>query len=820
MKEKNTSILFTIGIFAALLTFIYFSNNVKATINRYDFDDGITKWYQPSNIINQVAQLPISENNLQLGYTFGLAQNTSGKVVSGGDGTIQQNSLSTGDNTSFSKMNVFLNNKSNYISSIFQGGYSSDLSNKENVSITSPDFMIVPSNSNGSKGISSDAFNVLGNPGSNNGTGNTGLSSKQFFYGKDKNGNPAYKIMGYFNRKNNSGLKNGNYNMEVELLLRASPTKSAIVQREMYVKNLDTTPAEFVTLFGEDTKIGDSSGGNDNVTVKDLGNKKGIYIEDLYNGSEYRLMVTNQIPDGFDSYNGQLRVKNWAAGLKNGLITGTGAEADNNTKGTWLTKTGDSAYVLKWNSKTLKPGAIAHFGSTMGVTSKPYSIPTATKTYINETRPDDNGINKVGDKLKFTLQLTNNGYGSQWNAKEIVDHIPKGLQIDTKSVTKTSGSFLDSQSEQSDYDETTRTLTVPTPYKLTDGMTETVTFEATLTSEALQNLDSNLNLTNTADFLGSDHNISPNITDTFHASTSFPVSYPDYNYTFKKQIKNITNNEEYQDSTTAKSGDRIGYQIIYRVETNSKDYLIQADTINDVLPNGLTLDKDSIRTQGADGQWYSQHDGINTGLVKTLRPGQQVTIQFEVNVTSSAVGILTNNAYITNVITDNANTKYDKQISTDAILNIKKINAFISTPKNIDFGSTKMYGKEKTLQNISTDGELIISHPDSDSFKVNVFYDNTDPHNSLVNANGETIPTDNSKLLFIKQRNNTYDDPGDWQPILPSGTSIQKAPFKGNQQSLNLTKYIGVNDWQIKLAANTPSGIYKGTLTWGLTESV
>lgn len=55
---------------------------------------------------------------------------------------------------------------------------------------------------------------------------------------------------------------------------------------------------------------------------------------------------------------------------------------------------------------------------------------------------------------------------------------------------------------------------------------------------------------------------------------------------------------------------------------------------------------------------------------------------------------------------------------------------------------------------------------------------------------------------------------------LPGGTPIQTAPFKGNQQSLNLTKYVGTNDWKIKLASNTASGLYKGTLTWGLTESV
>lgn len=824
MKFRGTLVLLAISFFAAFFTFIYFTNTITAEdIGRYDFNDGIDKWNHPSNIINQVGELPIKDN-LKLGYAFGLAQNTSGKVSTGGDDTIEKNSISTGDLSSYSKMNIFLNDNNDYISAIFQSGFSNTNSNKEGVSQTSPDFMIAPSTSNTAKGITSAAFSVLGNPGTLNGSGNTGLSSKKYFWGKDKNGNPAYKIMGYFDRKNNSGFQNGNYHFEVELLLRASPTHSAMVQREMFVKNLDNKPAEFVTLFGEDTKIGEDTSGDDSVAVKDLGNKKGIYIEDLNNGKYYRLMVSNQTIDGFDSYNGQARVSNWASGLTNGLVTGSGAETHNNPKGTQLTGVVDSAYILKWNSRTLAPNQVAHFSSAMGVNKRNYSIPTPSKTYINETRRD--GTNRIGDKLKFTLQLTNNGYDSQWNAQEVIDHIPNGLQIDPNSITQTSNTFLNSQPSPTDYDSTTRTLTVPTPYKLTDGKSETVTFEATLTSDALQNLDGNLNFTNTAYFLGSDAEVSSNITDTFKASTSFPVLTSGFKYTFQTKIKNITNNEDYRESTTAKIGDRIGYQTIYKVDPDSHFDLVRADNIDDKLPDGLLLDSKSIKTQGVDGKWYDQTWGIHTGAVNTIKPGQQITTQFEVNVSASSIGTISNNAFITKVETNEPfdfnlkNTTYDEQIATAAILNIQKMNSFIDTPKTIDFGSIKMQGKPVTLNNINTDGELIVSHPDSNNFKVNICYDNDNPHTHMFNSNGETIPTSDSDLLFIKQRNNSFEDIGTWQPILPGGTPIQTAPFKGNQQSLNLTKYVGTNDWKIKLASNTPSGLYKGTLTWGLTESV
>jgi len=482
MKVRNNFKLFLIGLFSILLAFICFSNNASAaTVGPYAFNDGITNWSSTST--NKVGELPIDGNNLQLGYAFGLAQNTSGKVTTGGDDTVTKDSVSNGINTQYSKMNVFLNNSGNYISSVYQGGYTNPSSIKENVSPTSPNFMIAPSTAITLNGITSTAFSILGNPGSSNGTGNTGLSNKAYYYGTDANGNPAYKITGHFTRSNNSGYKNGNYDMDVEILLRPSPTNSAIVQREMYVKNTASTAAEFVTLFGEDTKLGDSSGGNDKVPVYDLGNKEGLYIGDTYNNNEFRLMVTNQTPDGFDSYNGQARSDNWAAGLTNGYVTGTGAETNNNPKGTQLTGYVDTAYILKWNSTTLAPGQTAHFGSTIGVTAKPYSIPTPSKTYKNETRSD--GTNKVGDKLKFNLKITNNGYGAKWNYNKLVDVIPKGLQVDPSTLKLTDDNGATQILDPSDYNASTNTITIPPALTLTDEQHATVTFEAQITSMQL-----------------------------------------------------------------------------------------------------------------------------------------------------------------------------------------------------------------------------------------------------------------------------------------------------------------------------------------------
>lgn len=818
-KNKNFK-LFLISFFSIFLTFISFTKTVSAasiTIDPYDFDDGITNWVQQK--YNQVANIPIDGTNLQLGYAFGLAQDTKGKVSTGNDSTITTDSISVGINTTYSKMNVFLNQNGNYISSVFQGGYTSSGSNRENVSPTSPDFMIAPTGDSSLQGITSPAYNILGNPSAtNNGTGNTGMTSKKYYVGTDANGHPAYKIMGHFTRTNNSGYKNGTYDMEIEILLRASPTNSAIVQREMYVKNLSTDTAEFVTLFGEDTKLGDSNGiSNDMVPVYDLGNKQGIYVQDTYSGNNYRLFVTNNMPDGFDSYVGQVASTNWAKKFNGSSVTGTGDEANNNPNGTLLTTFGDSTYTLKWNPTTLQTGETAHFGSTMGVTAKPYSIMTPEKTYTNETRSD--GTNIVGDKLKFNLKITNNGYGAKWNYTKLVDKLPAGLQVDASSMKLINNDGTSQDLAESDYDASTNTITVPPGLSLTDSQYATVTFTATITKEALSSSGGENTITNTANFSGIDVGNNETVQKTFAASVDIKVQPANLTYTFTKMVKKH-GDSTYSPSIDAKKGTVVDYQILYSVDSESKDSVNSGAILDDILPDGLQLDTSSIKIWGpgdSDSDGYHQ-DHISTG-VNAIGKGQRVKVEFSATVTASSVGTLTNTATMTNVNTS-GNQHYDKQTSTAADVNVQNVDAITQVPTNIDFGSTNMYGQNKTLQNISTLGELIVSHPSNSPYNVTVSYDNDNASSQMTNSNGDTLPSDATGLIFIRQRTDKDTDPGTWTPITPSGTSIQSSDFTDYSTAVNLTNYIGAGNWQLKVSSNTVPGAYNGTLTWGLTESI
>lgn len=253
----------------------------------------------------------------------------------------------------------------------------------------------------------------------------------------------------------------------------------------------------------------------------------------------------------------------------------------------------------------------------MGVTAKPYSIPTASKTYTNLSRTGS--VNKVGDKLKFTLKMTNNGFGAQWNYKDLTDAIPKGLQLDTSSIKESfnGGTFQTPASNKYNYDSSSGTLTVTPEQALTDEQYETVTYEATIENEALQNLDANNELTNTAKFNGSDYNVSPNQVDTYKASVKFPVSPPDFRYNFTKQVKNITNGEtSFNDSTSAKKGDIVDYFIKFEVDSNSTDTMDTDSKFTDTLEPGLEQYGTVYIKGPGDSEPYKNGTNINTAVTK------------------------------------------------------------------------------------------------------------------------------------------------------------------------------------------------------------
>lgn len=837
--------LFIEGIFLVTFNLVCSATQTVEAQNQQSIggiDDGIENWTQADR--SQVGYLDIGGGK-KLGYTFGLARDHYGRVTNGGDSTITKDSYNpkpdeygAGDdgvdyNNMFrSKINVFLNDNNIAIGSTYQDNYSDsdvrDTLAQDSVSRTSPDFLIAPPNSRSR--INTLDFSLLSQ-----------MTNKKYYVGFDSNNNKTFKIVGDFVRKPFyrqdrhkiwNKINNGNYNLTAEILLRPSPNNSAVVQRELYLHNSSGDNQELNVLFGEDTMLGT----NDGIPIYDLDEKQGLYIQD-YQG-KYQLMVSNNVPDGFKHYKAQDynfdgydsnddedyninyhedNANNWVKGFDNGDLNGNGDEQYNFRYGQQLIDSTDTSYILSWGHTDLASGQTSHYVSTMGVTASGYAVPYVKKTYTNETSQD--GKNHIGDRLKFTLKANNSGMKSSWLYKKLVDKMPSGLQIDPTTIRISDDDRTDKVISMTDYNDDTKTLTVPTNRSLKDGQSATVTFEANITNDAVKNLDNNSSITNKGEFTGIDNSAEDSKSEDkkFTDSSSIPIEASDYEPNFTKQVRNLTTdkNSAYMNKVAAKQDNIVEYKISYNVGY-SKNYLLSGAQITDNLPEGVELTNDPVVITTPDGK-ISQTTTPNTTLAE-IKQGETETIEFKAKVTSPIAGQVINMAKLTGANKSNGQMVGDA-LTNGAEVDTENVDGFVSVPDKIDFGQSNMYGKTKLLKNISTDGELIVRHPAANNFRVNVSYDNDDNRKKIQTATGDTLPTDDTGLIFIKQKSKD-NKVGEWKPLLKVGTSIQSEEFSGHQDLVNLTDLVGVNDWQLKVDARAKAGAYNGKLTWTMVDSV
>jgi len=765
-------------------------------------------------------------DNLKLGYSFGLAQKYGGSkdapplVGTGGDSTITDPSkVVSGDVIQGSKIDIFLDKDNKYVNALYQTQATAYTNNDTDASSTwSPDFMIMPSDS---KVTTATAGNYSILPSIYSGTSaNNSLSNKKYYIGTDKNGNPAYKIVGDLVRTSSTY---GKYNLTVEILLRASESGSPVVQRELYVYNPTTESQSFTTMYAEDTALG-LLGTTDRSFIYDMGDSRGLIITSRADSSNrYTLLITNKTQDGFNQYAGigrdiQTHPTNWLNGFKNSKgvmnVNGSGAEAENNKYGTSLFQNAggsqlvDTAYVLKWNPTVLPAGGVAHFSSTMGAMPQTASSPEVEKSYTNLTSPNA-GKNEVSDRLKFTMKVTNNGYDASWSFDKLIDQLPKGLDIDPTTIKESNNGGAFTTLPESCYDSATRTVTVMPSFTLSDNQSATVTFEANVGK------GSGTTITNTAQFLGTDRKISGATQQTYKASVDVPISKSAFSYTFSKKVKNDTNGEtEYSDHTNAKAGDVLSYETVFTVDDGSIP-LTSATNMIDDRPEGLGTPY-GVTVQGSTGDPYGQGSNTNTGGIHTVSENQSVTVKFKTKVTATSVGDILSYATITGGLT----TKPLENIVSNAItVSIQNVGGITSVPSLVDFGTVNFVGKAIDLKNVETDGQLVVNHPTNTNFSVSVAYNNNDAATQMHNSNGDTLSNGQDNILFFRQRKNAAADLGTWKPIIADGTRLQSDNFKGQENNLNLTEYVGVDDWRLKMDSTTKAGTYKGTLVWSMVDS-
>lgn len=806
------------------------SDAINTSANVMAQYDGITNWklqrYTPSN---QIGEIPIG-GNVSLGYTFGAARNASGKVT-GGDNTITLSSTigsaKLGPNSSAptinnSKINIFLNNNGKYYGILHQGdsSYIGSGGHPERASDTSIDFALLTGKQDS---YFYNDMNVLANletissePG----------SSKLFYTGTDANGRPAYKLAGYYAKKS----------VFVQIVLKADPSGAPIVWRELYVYN-PNGPAQYQTFYGEDTGLNPNNNLTDtvdSVPMFAIGDKKGLYLRSGAdsNGVNYdpasKLFITNDVAGGFKDFMGRTLTNpgNWsikgrsgsgnASSITNPTLPWTSSPNETQNGDTNLPANSnllvlnentpqeykvvdsdgrqDSAYTLRWPQTNSASASVERFVSKIGATISGYAIPTMKLTYKNMNRND--GTNQVNDRLHFNISVRNDGLNSNWTISRILNAMPKGLTIDPKtSVSLTNGNSIDYNPNSS----------------IEVGESADFSFDAIIDNTAPYNLDSKGNLTNKASVFG--NNSGQNDTRELTDSVTIPVQIPKFKYRFTELLRNETTdpNGTFTNKVTAQKDDIIDYKVDF--VSNGSSIVSNAYFYNKFeADDGLELVPNSVAWNGNN---YNTMD-VPMGA---LRNNQTYTVTFKAKVTGISQKTTSNSASLIYGLDGDTGYSNRMDVEEPAIVDIQdapQTTAITEVPSGIDFGSVNSAGFERLLKNISTTGNLRITHAADSPFQVSVSYDNDG--DTPISSNGNKLVQDDGNTLLLNQAKKDTTD--FWKPLNAFPTAINFDGFNGSYKDLDLTKYVGKNKWQLRVPANSQAGQYNGQVTWSIEDTL
>lgn len=781
--------------------------------------DGITNWkLQTGTPPNQIGMIPMG-GKVALGYTFGAARNANGKVVAGDttitltstNSTAQIGEHTTAQTINNSKINVFLINDGMYYGILHQGdsSYIGPGGYPERAADTSIDFALI----NGKQeSYFYQDMNVLANllP-----FGSAPKNSKLFYTGTDANNRPVYKLAGYYSKQS----------VYVQIVLRPDPSGAPIVWRELYVYN-PNGQAQYQTFYGEDTGLNPTNLATDavdNVPMHAIGDGKGLYLE---SGSNYnpasKLFITNDVDGGFKDFMGRTLTNpgNWGVKGRSGSgnaspitnpslpwssfpddtqngDTNAAAGSDllllsNGYKVVDADNQQDSAYTLRWPQTTSTPGTVEKFVSKIGATISGYAIPTMKLSYKNVTHP--NGANQVNDKLHFDIYVKNDGFDTKWVIQRVLDTMPQGLTIDSStSISTINGNSIDYN-----------------PNTVIDvGEATILSFDARIDNTAPYNLDKNGNLTNKAFITG--NNLGQSDTLTLNDSVLIPVEIPKFKYRFNEQLRNETTdpNGAFSNRVTAQKDDIIDYKVNFisngsSIVNNASFYNAFKDT------DGLELVPNSV-------SWNSSIFNDMYFPMGALKNNQTYTVTFKAKVTGISKHASPNSATLIYSL-DGSNTQSRMDVEEPAIVDIQdapQTTAITEVPSKIDFGSVNTAGLERLLKNVSTTGNLRVTHAADTPFQVSVSYDNNGDYPIADNGNN-LVQDDGNTLLFNQAKPDATEL---WKPLNPIPTPISSVGFSGSYKNLDLTEYVGKNKWKLRIPANSKAGQYTGQITWSIEDT-
>ncbi|WP_208422922.1 isopeptide-forming domain-containing fimbrial protein [Latilactobacillus fragifolii] len=645
MKKIFKLFLSIVLTFSLIVLCVLLKNNKALAA---DFNDGISNWYDGTR--TRVNTFPIEQGTLV--YTFGPGD-TDIKIPP--------------------EINLYYQAHFNYYVSAFWGGSAGMQS--------SYDFGINQNKNNTKPTVQNSSFHAPE-------TGqykNSVLKNVKYYYGflDGHLGNQQYlalKVVGEYK------------GFQLEEVLRPSEN-STTVRVDLYLKNMNNANQTGQIIFGKHSSLNDG----ENSPFYSSGGKLGAYTAD----GTYKMSYNTDVPDGPLNYTVSLfnhptegaidPANDWRlnagyiySGYTPADFSGTGLENKTN-KGQEILSTGPNIFSAKWGWETFKPGEVHHYRIDLAAMGAPTVIPQANKKFTNLTSKDNK--NRVGDNLEFSLTATNLGYKSKWNNVVIDDVVPKELDIDINSL-KLSIDGKESSLPSSDYNTSTRKLTVKTNESIPDNSSVTVKFKAKVNGTA-----SGKTVINemSASGLGSNNN---NLSE--NSSVKIPVEKTNYIDNFSKQVANVLSDGSitaYKDTVDAHVGDTIAYHIDYKVSLGS----FNSGIISDNIPNTLDVDPSSIKTTGGT---TSIRQGVINTTIGPLSSGKEVQIDFKAKINGKAnAGDIIKN---TGQISGNTSDGFRKEDSNEADINIKNIPYKSNFTKQVKNETTN---KLNTFEN-TVDGHI------------------------------------------------------------------------------------------------------------------
>lgn len=452
------------------------------------------------------------------------------------------------------------------------------------------------------------------------------LSDKKYFVAKDNDGHIAMKVMGNFSRDGHRFL--------IEILLRPGVSDgNAKVYQDMYVKNISNTSDSFGVFYGGDTQLGNDDG----IPIKSLGNNEGMYIEgaaDKESGSttsttpKYKLLLKIEGKDKPTDFTGSERIADWLSGFASQKFSGSGIV--NTSMGLERNKTiydgMDSSYTLKWPYQTLQPGKTYHVQHEIQGLIGKIVRPEFSKTYQNLTAKD--GKNHIGDQVKFTLNVENNGYQDALTGIKLDDHIDTFFNLDVNSIKLVKADGTKEAVPAAAYDPKTRKLSIPVKETVSDNQVISIEYTTQIDATASGKTVSN---TGYLDCFDQDNNHQE---FKKQATVSFDVVEAPYISTFKKQVKNITKGDkDFSEQTEGRIGDTVKYHMEYTVDSSSKNSLSSGELKD---PIAGELDVNNIDVSYSTGGAVEHPSALDKIPIKSLPVGGKVIVEFDAKINDKA----------------------------------------------------------------------------------------------------------------------------------------------------------------------------------------